>query len=149
MIFDHISNIGNYKGLKPNVVRAMEMIRDADFEKLENKTYLVDGFDFRFFILSYETRAVNDRPEAHRNFIDIQYIISGKENIGVGQLKDMTEEVEANPEKDIWFYKGPMDYITLTSGMFAVFFPNDAHAPDISPNEGTNTVRKCVFKVRV
>lgn len=149
MIFDHINNIGNYKGLKTNVVRAMEIIQDTNFDNLEDKTYLIDGFDFRYFILTYETKAINDRPEAHKDFIDIQYIISGKENIGVAQLKDMDEEVEANPEKDIWFYKGPVDYITLTSGMFAVFFPNDAHAPDVSPSEGKNTVRKCVFKVRV
>ena len=149
MIFDHISNIGNYKGLSPNIVRAMEMIRDADFSRLENTTYLVDGFDFRFFILSYETRNTNDTPEAHRDFIDIQYIISGQERIGIGQLGDMTGEVSANPEKDIWFYRGPVDYITLKSGMFAVFFPNDAHAPDISPEAGPNTVRKCVFKVHV
>jgi len=149
MIFDHINNIENYKGLTPNVVRAMEIIRDANFDDLENRTYLVDGFDFRFFILSYETKATNDRPEVHKDFIDIQYIISGKETIGIAQLKDMDEEVEANPEKDIWFYKGSMDYITLTNGMFAVFFPNDAHAPGISPSEGMNIVRKCVFKVRV
>ena len=149
MIFDHISNIENYKGLKANIVRAMEIIRDTNFDDLEDKTYLLDGFDFRYFILSYHTKAENERPEAHKDFVDIQYIISGKERIGVGQIKDMVEEVEANPEKDIWFYKGPVDYITLTGGMFAVFFPNDAHAPDISPCEGTNAVRKCVFKVRV
>ena len=61
----------------------------------------------------------------------------------------MTEEVEANPQKDIWFYHGPTDYVSIREGMFAVFFPNDAHAPNIAHPDGCNAVRKCVFKVHI
>lgn len=149
MIIDHINNINNYSQLNSPVRRALEIIRDTDFDALENRTYEVDGRNLFFFIQSFETQPVNDTPEAHRKYIDVQYIISGKEIFGVGQVDAMTEEVEAKPENDIWFYHGPMDSVTLTEGMFAVFFPNDAHAPCVSPAEGANTVRKCVFKVRI
>jgi YhcH/YjgK/YiaL family protein len=148
MILDHIQNIDNYRFLGSPVIRALEVIRDTDFSKLEDTTYEVEGRDLFFFIQSYETKADNDTPEAHRKYIDIQYMISGKEQMGVAQL-DAAEEIEARPENDIWFYHSPMDYITLSPGMFAVFFPNDAHAPCISPAGETYTVRKCVFKVRV
>ena len=149
MILDSIKNIENYKRLNSDVGRALEIIRSTNFDDLEDRTYLIDGFDFRFFITSYQTQDTNDKPEAHRDFIDIQYIISGKEQIGIAQLEDMTEEVEANPQKDVWFYHGPMDYISVAEGMFAVFFPNDAHAPNISHPEGGCNVRKCVFKIHV
>ena len=109
----------------------------------------MDGKNLYFFLSSYPTREENLTPEAHRKYIDIQYMITGSECMGVGQLDTMTEEVEANPAKDIWFYHGPMDTITVKEGMFAVFFPNDAHAPCISPADGPNDVRKCVFKVLV
>ena len=148
MILDHIKNIQNYSFLGGPLYRALEFIRDTDFGELECRTYEVEGRDLFFFIQSYETRDSNDLPEAHRNYIDIQYVISGKERMGVGQLEDMTE-VEAKPANDVWFYHGPMDTVTVPEGMFAVFFPNDAHAPCVSPAEGPCNVRKCVFKVRV
>lgn len=135
--------------LNSRIIRALEVIRDTNFDNIEDRTYEVDGRDLFFFIQSYQTHNSNETPEAHRKYIDIQYMISGKERIGVGQLEDMTEEVEAKPQNDIWFYLGPMDTITLTKGMFAVFFPNDAHAPCVSPPEGSNNVRKCVFKILI
>lgn len=148
MILDHIKNINNYKFLSAPVIRALESIRDTDFSALEDGTYEVDGKNLFFFIQSYETKADNDTPEAHRQYIDIQYLIQGTEKMGVAQL-DTAEEIEAKPQNDIWFYHAPMDYITVSQGMFAVFFPNDAHAPCIAPAGESRPARKCVFKVRV
>ena len=58
------------------------------------------------------------------------------------------EEVEGRPDSDIWFYRGPVDEITLTGDRFAVFFPGDAHAPGIALEEPAHC-RKCVVKVRL
>lgn len=149
MILDHIDNLNNYKHYGSILVRALEYIRNTDFSQLEDITYEVEGRDLFFFIQSYETRESNETPESHQKYIDIQYMISGTEVMGVGQLDTMTEEVEAKPQNDVWFHRGPMDFITMSEGMFAVFFPNDAHAPCISPAAGKHPVRKCVFKIRV
>ena len=149
MILDHIKNINNYKFLSDPLTRALEIIRDTDFSVLEDKTYEVEGHDLFFFIQSYETRPANETPEGHRQYIDIQYVISGAERMGVAQIDSMTEEMEARPQNDVWFYRGPMDFVTVSAGMFAVFFPNDVHAPCVSPSENSNHVRKCVFKVHI
>ena len=149
MILDHIKNSANYAITSPRVFQALEILRKTNFEELKDGTYLVDGNDFRYSVQSFDTKASNDTPEAHRDYIDIQYVISGTERMGVGQVEDMALEVEARPESDIWFYHGALDTVTVKPGMFAVFFPNDAHAPGISPVEGTNHVRKCVFKVHI
>lgn len=149
MILDNIKNLENYAFLPAKLLQALETIRDTDFSKLEDSSYEVDGRDLYFFIQTYPTRPENLKLEAHRKYIDIQYMITGTECMGVGQLETMAEEVEANPEKDYWLYYGPMDMLTVKEGMFAVFFPNDAHAPCVSPAEGSNNVRKCVFKVAV
>ena len=148
MIFDSLKNMDNYKGI-PQVYRALEIIRDTDFSRLTDGTYEVDGFNFRYLLQSYIAEHDNDRPESHQDFIDVQYLISGKERMGVGLVSDMTEEVEAKPESDIWFYHGPLDCITLQDDRFAVLFPNDAHAPGIVPQDGPVPVRKCVFKIHV
>lgn len=149
MILDNIKNLKNYPFADGRLLRALEYLRDTDLSVLPDSTCQVDGSDLYYFVQTYETRPANDTPEAHRQYIDIQYVLSGTECMGVGQLEQMTEEVEARPQKDIWFYRGPMDTITVSQGMFAVFFPNDVHAPCVSPASGANTVRKCVFKVKI
>lgn len=149
MIYDSLKNIENYKGINPKIIRALELIRDTDFTDMADGTYEVEGFDFRYMLQSYNADKVNDKPEAHRDFIDIQYVFSGKELVGVAELSAMTEEVEARPESDVWFYHGPMDTITLKKDLFVVLFPNDAHAPCSIPEDGPCAVRKCVFKIHV
>lgn len=148
MIYDSIQHIEAYRGIHPGVYRGLEILRDTDFSKLEDKRYEVDGEDLFFFVQSYESKPANDTPEAHRKYIDIQYVISGEEKMGVGPLEEMTEEVEARPDGDIWFYHGPLDEITLANGRFAVLWPGDAHAPGIALGQPA-PCRKCVIKVKV
>ena len=148
MLYDSLKHIEFYKGIHPGVYRALEILRDTDFSQLEDKRYEVDGDNLFFFLQSYETKPDNDTPEAHRKYIDIQFLVSGREKMGVAPLEDMSEEVEARPDGDIWFYRGPMDYITLTAGdRFAVLWPGDAHAPSIAVDSPA-PCRKCVVKVK-
>lgn len=148
MIYDTLNHIDNYKGIHPNVMRGLEILRDTDFSKLEDKRYEVDGDEVFFFIQTFETKEVNDTPEAHKKYVDIQYVIDGQEKMGVGPLESMEREVEARPEGDIWFYNGPLDYVRLGNGRFAAVWPGDAHAPGIAV-DGPATCRKCVVKARV
>ena len=83
--------------------------------------------------------------ETHNQFIDIQIPLSGVEVMGYTPRTDLPEE-EYNAEKDITFYKGlAKDYLTITPGMFAIFFPQDGHAPGVT----SDGVKKVIVKVRV
>ena len=148
MIFDSLAHIDQYKTTHPGIYKALTILRDTDFSKMEDATVEVEGRDIYYFLQSYETKEENNTPEAHRKYADIQAVLVGAEKIGVGALEDMTREVSAKPENDIWFYNGPVDYVTLTPGKFAVLFPEDAHAPGICLDAPAHT-RKCVFKVRL
>ena len=148
MIFDKISNIDAYKGIHPGVFKGLEILRDTDFSKFDDTRYYVDGEDLFFFLTTYETQLVNDTPEAHIKYIDIQCLLYGKEYMNIGALEDMTDEVLPRPEGDIRFYHGPTDTVTLCPGKFAVLFPGDAHAPNIAVG-APETVRKVVVKVKV
>ena len=147
MIFDSLAHIDQYKTTHPGIYKALTILRDTDFSKMEDGTVEVEGRDLYYFLQSYETKEDNTTPEAHRQYADIQAVLVGAEKIGVGALEDMTQ-VSGKPENDIWFYNGPMDYVTLTPGKFAVLFPEDAHAPGICLDAPAHT-RKCVFKVRL
>lgn len=147
MIYDSLAHIDQYKTIHPGLYKALTILRDTDFSKMEDGTVEVEGRDLFYFLQSYETKPDNDTPEAHRKYADIQAVLVGQEKMGIGVLEDMTE-VSGKPENDIWFYHGPMDYVSLTPGKFAVLFPGDAHAPGICVDAPAGA-RKCVFKVKL
>ena len=89
---------------------------------------------------------IDCRFEAHRRYIDIQCMVRGVEQIGVTALSNVALTDEYSPERDIAFYQGVGDFITLRKGSFAIFYPHDAHQPGIAMGV-PQTVRKVVIKV--
>lgn len=83
MIYDTLENIHLYDGIQPGVVRGLRFLAETDFSKLADGRHEIDGDDVFANLMSYDSRAVNDTPEAHRAYIDIQYLISGVELVGV------------------------------------------------------------------
>lgn len=149
MIYDSLKHLETYRGVHPGVMRGLELLRDTDFSAMEDGRHEIDGDNLFILLQSYDSKLENDTPEAHRKYIDIQYLISGAEKMGVGPLEEMTAEVEARPEGDIWFYHGPLSEILLTGDKFVALWPGDAHAPSIAVDGKPEHCRKCVVKVKV
>ncbi len=145
MIYDTLDHLKRYEGIHPGVMQGLEFLAQTDFSTLADTRVTLDGDNVFANLMTCETKPSNDRPEAHRKYIDIQYLISGEELVGVGPLETM-EEVEARPQNDIWFYHGQTAQVPIGKGRFVVLFPEDAHAPSIAVDE-PQTVRKCVVKV--
>ena len=98
----------------------------------------------------YITKERNEgRYESHRKYIDIQYIISGKEKIIVNNIKDLELEKRYDPLTDICFYYGNKEgkEHILKENDFMILYPEDGHMPCISTEEGAQKVRKIVFKI--
>lgn len=148
MIYDKIDHIETYASISERLSKGLQLLRETDFSALEPGRYEVDGSELYFMIQSYQSKEKNDTPEAHKKYIDIQYLISGEELVGVGSLSEMTEEVTANPDSDFWLYHGPLSNIKLGAGWFAVFFPQDPHAPGIAVDQPA-PVKKVVVKVLI
>lgn len=148
MLYGTLKHLDSYRGIHPGVMRGLEILRDTDFSQLEDARYEVDGDNLFFSLQSYESKPANDTPEAHKKYVDIQFLVSGRERMGVAPLEDMVEVVEARPEGDIWLYHGPTDEILLTGDRFAALWPEDAHAPGIAV-DGPERCRKCVVKVKI
>lgn len=148
MIYDTLKHLEQYQWLAPRLYRGLELLRTTDFSSLADGPYDVEGKELFFSLQSYESKPANLTPEAHRDYIDIQFLVEGAEKVGVAPLEDMLEEVEGRPESDIWFYRGPVDELTLSGDRFAVFFPGDAHAPGIALGQPA-PCRKCIVKVHL
>jgi YhcH/YjgK/YiaL family protein len=103
-------------------------------------------------VQSYRTKQQTSEMmfEAHKKYIDLQYIVSGIEKIRWAKLDsvDMVEE-KYSTGGDIAFYEGnSMLDFTLTKNTFLLLYPSDAHLPGLSADKDVN-VRKIVFKIAV
>ena len=150
MIYDSLDHIDVYKHVHPGVYKGLRILRDTDFSQLPDGKYEVDGEELFYSLMTYQSKPVNDTPETHEKYIDIQCVLSGGEAMAVAPLEEMEEVVEARPEGDIWLHRGPVDGRVLLAGdRFAVLWPEDAHAPGIAVDGTPEPCRKCVVKVRV
>lgn len=145
MVIDKLENLEKYVSLNPLFAQAVEFLKTTDLNAHEiGKVVLKEGELIVNFAQARSKTKEEAKLETHNNFIDIQIPLSGVETMGYTPRTDLPEE-EYNAEKDITFYKGfAKDYLTITPGMFAIFFPQDGHAPGVTPDG----VKKVIVKVR-
>lgn len=149
MILDKIENADFYTAISENLKKGFDYLKSTDFKNAEVGKYEIDGKEVFAMVSEYDSKAHEDcRPEAHRAYADIQYIISGREAIGYTPLNGQTATTEFNAEKDIIFYSGETVQVNLEAGMFAVFFPQDVHRPCMQI-DGPEKVKKVVVKVKM
>lgn len=85
--------------------------------------------------------------ESHRKYIDLQYVIRGKERIGVAPVATATVTKPYDEAKDIANYTADGKYYIATPAEFYLFFPSDAHRPNLHV-DGYDTVKKLVIKIK-
>lgn len=132
--------------LNKRVVEGLEYLSSVDFSKLEDGRHEINE-NMYVNVQTYETKE-DALFEAHRDYIDIQYIINGEEKIGVTPYSECSEAIPYDKEKDIEFLNGDGEYYPLHAGEYMILYPEDAHKPSISLKT-KSTVRKAVVKVRV
>jgi len=149
MIVDTIQNASKYFSLHPLFARAFDYIQRTDLANAaDGKLDIDEGLKAIYSNKPGTTAEVSlAKFECHNKNIDIQLCINGKETIGwKPREKCVTENGGYNPEKDVQFYNEQPDmYFQLTNGQFAIFFPEDVHAPMI----GTGEIKKLVIKVKI
>ncbi|MBQ3311182.1 YhcH/YjgK/YiaL family protein [bacterium] len=150
MIKDSLEYIKNYFGLSDKIKLGLQYLAETDFSKLEKGKYEILGNEVFVNIQDYDTKPKNEgKWEAHRKYIDIQYIISGSEKIGVGSLKDFSSLIPYDDQKDLEFLetKKRTQFIDLGKKEFMILYPNDVHMPQIIRDDSSKHVRKAVLKI--
>jgi len=104
--------------------------------------------DVTIIVQEYNTKAPGDELlEAHKKKIDLQYMVSGKELHGSAPLSETTESKAYDASNDAGFYhSGKIKYYVASPEQFSIFFPTDAHIPNVQFGDKT-TVKKIVFKI--
>jgi len=149
MIFDHLSNKEIYSNISSKVTRGLTYLKETNLSKLELGKYFIEGTDIYVLVQEYETKPKDEMKwESHKKYIDIQHVVSGCEVIGYTNIKNLQLSEKYSLDKDIMFYTGEGDYLTLTKGCFVILFPEDGHKPGICLDK-SNLVRKVVVKIPV
>ena len=133
MIIDRIDNAALYTPLGDRIAAALRYLQQTDFADLADGRYNVRGEQIYAMVQRYHTKGRDaGKWEAHRKYIDVQYVVSGAEFMGVGNTAAMTVTEAYDAAKDAAFLAGPGDFVTLPARSFAILMPQDAHMPGVA-----------------
>ncbi|MBQ8224451.1 MAG: YhcH/YjgK/YiaL family protein [Bacteroides sp.] len=147
MITDKLEHLKAYTALHPLFGKVLEFVQTTDLNMLENGKHVLQGDELWFNVEQTLPKTKEEALlEAHRRYIDIQIPLTATEVMGYAPLAECNSVASPyNEAKDIAFFTDSVStWLTLPPGRFAIFFPQDAHAPAVTP-EG---VRKIVFKIK-
>ena len=148
MILDRLANAGLYAPLHPRFAAAFRFLEQTDLAALPDGEHELDG---RGLFVAVETIPGRGREgakiEAHRRYIDIHVAIGCRDEIGLKPVADCRDvELDYDEGHDASLFRDrPESWVALPPGSFAVFFPDDGHAPLAV----AGPVRKAVVKVLI
>lgn len=148
MILDSLENLKNYSGLSQNMAKAIEFILATDLNSLQLGRNEICGDEIFANVMEVQPRTKEEVPiEIHSKYIDIQIPLTADEVMGYipkAQLPD----AEYNEQNDAALYPVGMlatDYVNVKRSMFTIFFPQDGHAPAVTPVK----LKKVIVKVAI
>ena len=149
MIYDHINNIGRYKGLSPAIDLALDYMAGVGPEVEIGMRPLDLGV--KAVVSEYVTRPTNELGyEAHRRYIDIQLALVGTVRVHCKPLAQVTETIPYDEACDAARYADcPGIDTVIGEGFFLLVFPEDAHDSGMAPGGVCGKVKKVVMKVPV
>ncbi len=153
MVKDRIENALAYAPLGPGIARAMEYLNAHDLSGISAGKHEIDGQNIFAIVQRYQPRPLTEAVwESHFRYIDVQYVVSGVERMGHSSLRDQPKVLKPyDPQTDLVFYEAGIDLLVFHPGEFAIFSPQDVHAPGLAVEGGDSPseVLKVVVKIRV
>lgn len=136
----------------PKALRtAIEYLKSTDFSKIENGTYEIQGKEIYVSVMDAVTKPLEEgKAEAHEKYVDVQFVIEGREKLGFVNDDGSYEIEERFEDRDIMFYKPLKNegFVEAVPGCYSIFFPADIHMPCLMVEE-PEKIRKAVVKVSV
>ena len=147
MIIDNIKNKDKYLSVHPEFAKVFDVLAmlTGNCDKLS-----IDGEKAFVGASTYTTKPWYEcKFEAHRKYIDIQFVVKGSEDIYLCDADSIKVKEDFQPGGDIAFYADCEEYNTahLNAGDFVIIFPGEAHMPCVAPDENCAEVTKAVAKI--
>ncbi len=149
MIIDRLANRTRLFHLSPRLARALDYLRATDVRSVPLGRHEIDGDRLFALVQEYTTRAADQCVwEAHRKYVDVQFVVAGVERMGYANIGEMREREAYDPARDVALFEPGGEFVTIRAGTFAIFGPEDVHSPCHAAGE-PSLVRKVVVKAIV
>lgn len=149
MIYSNIKNKNEYKFLDEKIQKCFEYIEENNLKDMEKGTYEIDGKDIFVNIVEYETtKAENRFWEAHKQYIDIHFMLEGKEYININFIDDMEKKPYIEKDDFLELIGDKKISVLMKERDFLICYPNDAHMTAVEV-ENPEKIKKVIFKVIV
>ena len=145
---DYLEFAKQYNANKQGWDKALAFLNDPKLDTLKPGKYVIDGENVYAMITEAPSKEFEQSAwESHRKYIDLHYLIRGQEKIGVAPVTSATVTKPYDETRDAANYSAEGKYYIAAPGEFFLFFPSDAHRPNIKV-EGYDTVKKLVIKIK-
>ena len=148
MVLDSLVNFGKHISLNPNFAKAMEFLQNNNLQELPLGRNEICGDLVYANVVEVKPKSKENVPiEIHRKYIDIHVPVSGDEIMGYTPIGELSyaEFVEADDAALYPVTLRARDYFNVRKGEFAIFFPQDGHAPAITDAP----LKKIIIKVAI
>lgn len=151
MILANIKDADRYCAINPCFSKVFEFLKTLTTESKEG--VIGDGYKVNFsgkFIETSDTNSDGSQKsfEAHKEYIDIHYCISGSEGIGYADVSSLTPTTEYDEANDYFLLSGSYQKVILHEGDFCIVFPEDAHIP-MMVGDTDGRLMKAVAKIKL
>lgn len=149
MVYDSLNNLETYKGLSEDIYESLKFLKQAGADIACGVHQLNPRV--RAIVSEYETLKENPYGyEAHRRFIDIQFLLKGEEMVCSLPLPQLKETKAYNADSDVAFYSSDVEpqKLPIGGGYFAILYPQDGHMPQLCIN-APSPVKKIVVKIQL
>lgn len=148
MIIDSIGNFDKYTSLHKDFAKVFSFLQELK-EDAKVGTTVLDEDNVWANVIEINHVPNNAKVfEAHREFLDIHYILSGEEKFGYANIDRLRTKQPYNAVDDYELLEGETNILLLKKGDFMITFPEDAHIPDFEKTNDDKLVR-VVVKVRI
>ena len=126
--------------------REIEFLRGAD--KLKPGRYELEGGEYAN-VMEYVTKEPGEYAlEAHRKYVDLQYIVEGSEVAHIGDINLNTLKTPYDEKIEAAFYNHESEReLVLHAGDFVLLYPEDGHC--VRSEVVGSKVKKVVLKIPV
>lgn len=129
--------------------KAFAFMRDSDLANLKPGRHVIDGDNVYATVTEAPSKTFEKSAwESHRKYIDLQYVILGKEKIGVAAPSEAKVINPYDETKDVANYSARGEFYIADPDAFFLFFPDNLHRPNILV-DGYDVVKKLVIKIKV
>lgn len=149
MIFGNARNLSEYDYLEERIQACFTYAASHDLSTFEKGSHPIMGDDLFVNIVEYTTTTPENRFwEAHRQYLDLHFMLSGEEQIDLNFIENLSQS-EYVPTDDFLPLEGEKNgQVILREGDFLLCFPHDAHRTAVAVNSPC-TIRKAIFKIKI